>query len=420
MIRIPKTIKKIVLTALPLSFLLVSSNLPVVNAESSEVEVSFIADEGGMLVDTDGKTQKTIVKTVKDGTDVTEVFPNTKPDDNYKFDMWAYPEENKDSGKITSVVREYRATFFPDFNNNGKDDRTEEIVIKFETNTTTKIDDKKIKVGETIEIPKLLKENNVFLGWFYDSNFTKPVDVTEKMLESKTLYAKWSTTDDLTNSTSTVTIRDKEVSDQLEKHLFDKHLKLDKELDEKALKDEAEIKKVKEETTMTVVHKKMDNRNVGRNYLMKFYDTKENFLFSLVLPYGKTVRTVNETKDKISEYSVRQTTTIVLDEKEYINTGSDLDIYQVRNVQENSTEIAEVYPLVKPKAEPVGKVQQPSEVVEQKKKKKINFNLSSDTSFYLIGGGIMLLVVSLMYVWKFKIKKNKPSETEEIKEDDVE
>lgn len=408
---INKKLQKIILSAIPLSFFLASANLNVVNAEKTEkteVEVSFIADDGGSLIDTDGKSKKTIVKSVEDGTELYEILPVTNPDDNYKFNVWEFPEDSKDKDKINADLREYKATFYPDYNDNNKDDRMEDIVISFETNTTTKFDDKKIKVGETITVPKLLKENHVFLGWFSDPTFKNPVDVESKMLESMKLYAKWSTSDDLTSSDLTVTIRDKEISDQLENHLYDRHKKLDLELDEKALNDKDEIQKIKEETTMTVVHKKIDNRNVGRNYLMKFYDTQENFLFSIVLPYGKTVKTMNESKTKVNEYAVRQTTTITLDEKDFVNLGSELDKYEVRNVQSNATEIVEVYPVIKEKEQPIKEVSQPEEP-----KKEKETNLMGDIAFYLIGGGVVVIVVTLAYVWKFKLKKNIDKESNE-------
>ena len=409
-----KKLKKIILSAIPLSFFLASANLNVVNAEKTEktekakVEVSFIADDGGSLIDTDGNNKKTIVKSVEDGTELYEILPVTNPDDNYKFNVWEFPEDSKDKDKVNADLREYKATFYPDYNDNNKDDRMEDIVISFETNTTTKFDDKKIKVGETINVPKLLKENHVFLGWFSDSAFKNPVDVESKMLESMKLYAKWSTSDDLTSSDLTVTIRDKEISDQLENHLYDRHKKLDLELDEKALNDKDEIQKIKEETTMTVVHKKIDNRNVGRNYLMKFYDTQENFLFSIVLPYGKTVKTMNESKTKVNEYAIRQTTTITLDEKDFVNLGSELDKYEVRNVQSNATEIVEVYPVIKEKEQPIKEVSQPEEPIKEKEN-----SLMGDIAFYLIGGGVVVIIVTLAYVWKFKLNKNIDKESKE-------
>lgn len=399
--RATKRISTVIATTLTLFALSSTRDLSVVRAEKAEVEVSFIAEEGGMLIGKEGTKQKTMVKKVKDGTSVDEIFPEVAPDKDYKFDKWEHPEENNDSGKITSVVREYKATFFPDVNNNGKDDRNEEIEIRFDTHAMSKIDDKKIKVGEKIDIPRIKRENHIFLGWYYDKDYKEPVDFTEPFIESTTLHAKWSTTDDLTNTTSTVTIREKSMSDDIEKHLFERHRKLDDELDELAEKEKEEIQKAKETNTMTVVKYKMDNRSVGRNYLMKFYDTEENFLFSLVLPYGKTVRTVNDNKEVINEYAVRQTTTIDLEKTDFTSPANEIERYDVRNVQENSREVVEIYPVVKKQA--------PSHSLEEKtedEKEVRNNTKSKNMNFYLIVSGVVLLSVSVAYVYIFKFKKN--------------
>lgn len=402
--KVTKKISILIATTLTLFALSSTSDFSVVYAEKAEVEVSFIAEDGGMLVGKEGNKQKTVVKKVKDGTNVDEIFPEVAPDKHYKFDKWEYPEENKDSNKITSVVREYKAVFFPDINDNGKDDRTENIIIKFETNDTNKIDEKKIKVGEKIDTPKIKKENHIFLGWYYDKDFKEAVDFSQPFIESSTLYAKWSTTDDLTSTTSTVTIREKSMSDEIEKHLFERHKKLDEELDELAEKEKNEIQKAKENNTMTVVKYKMDNRNAGRNYLMKFYDTEENFLFSLVLPYGKTVRTVNDNKEVINEYAVRQTTTIDLEKTDFTSPANEIERYDVRNIQENSREVVEIYPVVKKQVNtiPDKKTENNNEMVKKKN--------SSDMKFYLILSGVVVLTLGVTYVYKFKIKNRTSKE----------
>lgn len=86
------------------------------------------------------------------------------------------------------------------------------------------------------------------------------------------------------------------------------------------------------------------NKNVGEKYMVKFLDEKGAFVSSLTLPYGRTIKLLDENENSHAEYAVRQDTTINLDTERYVNKGSTFLGLDTRIVQVNSTEITEIYP----------------------------------------------------------------------------
>ncbi|MGE1217697.1 InlB B-repeat-containing protein [Bacillus toyonensis] len=86
------------------------------------------------------------------------------------------------------------------------------------------------------------------------------------------------------------------------------------------------------------------NKNVGEKYMVKFLDEKGAFVSSLTLPYGRTIKILDENENSHEEYAVRQDTTINLDTERYVNKGSTFLGLDTRIVQVNSTEITEIYP----------------------------------------------------------------------------
>ncbi|MFE8095565.1 InlB B-repeat-containing protein [Bacillus toyonensis] len=86
------------------------------------------------------------------------------------------------------------------------------------------------------------------------------------------------------------------------------------------------------------------NKNIGEKYMVKFLDESGAFVSSLTLPYGRTIKLLDENEIPHEEYAVRQDTTINLNTERYINKGSTFLGLDTRTVQVNTTEITEIYP----------------------------------------------------------------------------
>ncbi|MGR5992970.1 hypothetical protein ACT7C9_00105 [Bacillus cereus] len=86
------------------------------------------------------------------------------------------------------------------------------------------------------------------------------------------------------------------------------------------------------------------NKNIGEKYMVKFLDESGAFVSSLTLPYGRTIKILDENENSHEEYAVRQDTTINLDTERYVNKGSTFLGLDTRTVQVNATEITEIYP----------------------------------------------------------------------------
>ncbi|MHA4120087.1 hypothetical protein ACX16J_32380, partial [Bacillus cereus] len=74
--------------------------------------------------------------------------------------------QNIEDMRVTDSQSEYYARFFSDFNNNGIDDKTEEITVNFVTSIEEQIEPVKLNVGQKIKIPKLSNKDKIFIGWY--------------------------------------------------------------------------------------------------------------------------------------------------------------------------------------------------------------------------------------------------------------
>lgn len=59
--------------------------------------------------------------------------------------------QNIEDIKVTDSKSEYYAKFFSDLNNNGIDDKTEEITVNFVTNIEEQIEPVKLNVGQKLK-----------------------------------------------------------------------------------------------------------------------------------------------------------------------------------------------------------------------------------------------------------------------------
>ncbi|MFS0891031.1 EGFR-like transmembrane domain-containing protein [Peribacillus frigoritolerans] len=89
-----------------------------------------------------------------------------------------------------------------------------------------------------------------------------------------------------------------------------------------------------------------NNKKLGQEHMVKFFEKDGGFLFSLILPYGKTIKLYDENDSPHEEYTIRQDTTITLNTGDYINEGSIFLDFDTREVRVNSTQITEIFPKV--------------------------------------------------------------------------
>lgn len=80
-------------------------------------------------------------------------------------------------------------------------------------------------------------------------------------------------------------------------------------------------------------------------YLINFVDTSNNFIYSLVAPYGQTIKVVTDNGNLYQEYGVRHNTTIVLDEKRLLSSENDLEKYHSEYREINDTVFIKIQPI---------------------------------------------------------------------------
>lgn len=385
----------------------------------------YVKDVGGNLLE-NHKRIKEVVKSATKDAKLKDVLPDVNPDNNYKFTGWfamvdkgdgkkvEEKLQNIEDVKITDSKGEYYAKFFSDFNNNGIDDKTEEITVNFVTNIEEQIEPVKLNVGQKIKAPKLSNKDKIFIGWYTNAELTNKFG-NDNLKDSITLYAKWENAEKVITESEKKSITDKDVSDQVEKILNERF---------KELKDGLTTAEKPNETTTEVPNKEatgatekpkdsnndnkgaatnnnqksdtnntkdntktnnsnanpptshpwggsiqndtklkgnvasnsnkitaytetkyvFKNKNIGEKYMVKFLDESGAFVSSLTLPYGRTIKILDENEKSHEEYAVRQDTTINLDTERYVNKGSTFLGLDTRTVQVNATEITEIYP----------------------------------------------------------------------------
>ena len=105
-----------------------------------------------------------------------------------------------------------------------------------------------------------------------------------------------------------------------------------------------EVTKVEQPSIYRETVNTYKNPNVGKKFSVKFFDENGSFLFSLTLPYGRTIQVYDQNKNKKDEYSVRQDSSITLNSTEYVNADSVLLNFESSQKRKNSVKITEVYP----------------------------------------------------------------------------
>ncbi|MBG9584583.1 hypothetical protein ABE42_36580 [Bacillus thuringiensis] len=398
---------------------------PVLTAKEEFSVKFYVKDVGGNLLE-NHKRIKEVVKSATKDAKLKDVLPDVNPDNNYKFTGWFVMVDKGDGKKVEEKLQniedikvtdskgEYYAEFFSDFNNNGIDDKTEEITVNFVTNIEEQIEPVKLNVGQKIKIPKLSNKDKIFIGWYTNAELTNKFG-NDNLKDSITLYAKWENAEKVINESEKKPITDKDVSDQVEKILNERFKELKEgqtntekpnesttEVTNKATTETTEKPKdnsndnkgaaatnnQKSDTNNTKDNTKTNNsnanpptsnpwggsvqndtklkenavsnsnkitaytetkyvfknKNIGEKYMVKFLDESGAFVSSLTLPYGRTIKLLDENEIPHEEYAVRQDTTINLNTEKYINKGSTFLGLDIRTIQVNATEITEIYP----------------------------------------------------------------------------
>ncbi|MGE7939927.1 InlB B-repeat-containing protein [Bacillus paramycoides] len=387
---------------------------PVLTNKEEFLVKFFVKDVGGNLLE-NHKRIKEVVKSATKDAKLKDVLPDVNPDNNYKFTGWfsmidkgdgkkvEEKLQNIEDIKITDSKGEYYAKFFSDFNNNGIDDKTEEITVNFVTNIEEQIEPVKLNVGQKIKAPKLSNKDKIFIGWYTNAELTNKFG-NDNLKDSITLYAKWENAEKVITESEKKPITDKDVSDQVEKILNERLKELEGQTNTEKSKDNNNENKgaatnnnQKSDTNNTKDNTKTNNsnttpptsnpwggsiqndtklkdylasnnpnnsnnlnsnkvsvytetkyvfknKNVGEKYMVKFLDENGAFVSSLTLPYGRTIKILDENEAPREEYAVRQDTTINLDTERYVNKGSTFLGLDTRSVQVNSAEITEIYP----------------------------------------------------------------------------
>lgn len=351
--------------------------------DEKDLTVKFLSTEGGQLLQNNAQT-KEIVKSVNKGTNLKEILPEVNPKKYYNFAGWfkAVTTNNKkevgekvnvEDMKITDSTGEYYAKFYPDFNENNIDDSTEEITVKFVTNSDQKFKDITTHVGKQIQLPALKKKESVFMGWYTDEEF-KNKFTNDILTDSQTLYAKWEKAEKVIEESQNKPITDKDISDQIERILKERlqgygttttpssnvnaarTTPSNNTASNPSNSNAGTIVETSPPTyegnTSTGTSFKetkyvFANDKIGEEFMVKFFDKDGSFLFSIILPYGKTVKVYDQNENERGEYSVRHDTSITLDTKDLVNENSILLGFDSREVRINSTQITEVFPEVK-------------------------------------------------------------------------
>ncbi|MDA2074315.1 InlB B-repeat-containing protein [Bacillus cereus] len=465
---------------------------PVLTTKEEFSVKFYVQDVGGSLLE-NHKQIKEVVKSATKDAKLKDVLPDVNPDKNYKFTGWfsmvdkgdgkkvEEKLENVEDIKITDSKGEYYAKFFSDFNNNGIDDKTEEITVNFVTNVEEQIEPVKINVGQKIKAPKLSNKDKIFIGWYTNSELTNKF-ANDNLKESITLYAKWENAEKVITESEKKPITDKDVSDQVEKILNErfKDLKENQTATEKPNETTNEVtnketnevtEKPKENnndnkgaatnnnqksetnstkdnvkpnssnatpstsspaggltqkdtklkdnvilngsntlngnkvSTYTETKYVFKNKNVGEKYMVKFLDESGAFVSSLTLPYGRTIKILDENENAHEEYAVRQDTTIHVDTEKYVNKGSTFLGLDTRTVQVNSTEITEIYPTTGKNNTSNSFLYKKDKEIEQKKDSGVQ-----NTIIILVTVAVICIVLGIFVFLKKRKKKEKNQE----------
>lgn len=396
--------------------------------EAQQGTLQFNVSGEGYLVKDNAKV-KDLAITFTRGEPLEKYLPEIAPDENMKLSGWFINEKKVDPKKYTleegtSVV----AKFYKDINNNEIDDSTESATVKFVTNSDIKIADLEMFVGNYVELPILKQDNKIFMGWFSDETLNNKFDNNKPITKDIILFAKWEEAEKLINDSQNQKITDPLISKQLEEILNNVN-KLNAIVKDKNETIRPNVPSANSESTTTTTQKPsasvsqntvtpqaetvpqvltpevpekekeikyvFSNPNVGKKHMLKFQDENEKVLFTMMTPYGQTVRIYNTDNQKIKEYGVRQNTTILLDSKvTYLTDSAKIDYY-TKNTKVNDRVLMDIIPIVKKDESKKSKDTYTQSELKKEKKSSVWIILGIGSTFIVLS-----IVCFVLYITK--------------------
>lgn len=261
----------------------------------------------------------------QDGIEVSKEYKEVENIDNVEAD------ESKD----------YVGILYPDFNENKKDDRKEKIDLSVDFGLDTDKHKEEIHIGQPVSLAEPYDKDNIFIDWYKDSEFNEKFENGETLTKDTSIHGKWETPEEIISKGGEELIYKERVSNRMESYLDNKNKDIKEEKKKISKEKEKELKKKESEGNgqQTEAQYTLKHFNQEQEYLIKFYDD-EDFLFSLPLPYGRTLELVDNNDNKIKEYGVRNKSTIDISNiiPEEIE-GKDFD---VKTVERNNATITQL------------------------------------------------------------------------------
>jgi len=321
--------------------------------ESHDFVLTFITDEHSRFYEKD-QPLNYVSQGYTAGTNLQNSLLTPSIDSDYKGFWTIEGHEITDETVIyEDTVLEFRT--YQDKNDNGIDDFSEEFELHFVTNTEEEIESRVVAWEDTIDLPALQtlkEENKVFYDWYADEQMTEVFTSETKITNDMTLFAKVEYIPDIINTTIEYPISRNDIAIEVQKVLNEQNKKVDEGFNQEIQeteKERAEVKAYNEENNIVNnnVEQVVQLHNLGQNklYLITFLDPLNNYLYSIVAPYGQTLKVVYEDGQLYKEYAIRQDTTIVLDQKVLLTESNELERYDFEYRQINESVFIKLQPV---------------------------------------------------------------------------
>lgn len=323
--------------------------------ESEDFVLTFMTDERSRFFENE-QPISSLSKPYKAGEPVTHYLPEPTIDEDFKGYWTLNHEAVTDETVITgNSVLEFQT--YQDKNDNGIDDFSEAFTVNFVTNTGEEIESQVIGWEGTIGLPQLQtlkEENKVFYDWYSDEQLTNVVTNESKVTSDMTLFAKTESIPEIINTTIEHPITRKDIAVEVQSVLHEQNHKVDEKFTAEILKEEKERKALKAHNKANnILSEKVEQvtqlHNLGQNklYLITFLDPLNQYLYSIVTPYGQIIKVVYEDGRLYKEYAVRQDSTLILNQETLLTESNDLDRYDFEYRQINDSVFIKVQPVGK-------------------------------------------------------------------------
>ena len=323
--------------------------------EKEDYILTFTADKEATLLTNDNEVVEYLKKPYKSKTKIAEYLPKVKINEDFKGDWIISGTEeiiDKKTEANNDLTLEYQT--YQDKNDNNIDDFTEEFTIDFVTNLDEEIESKTVEWEETINLPKLSDNKKLFYDWFIDKDLETKFTENIKVTDNLTLYAKLKDVSEVVNESVENPIYRNDVALQVEKILTKNNKKIDETYNQEIKEIEAEREermKYNEENNIIASEKQVQldlyNMDHDKTFLINFLNPTGNYRYSIVVPYGQTIKILTENGELYKEYGIRQNTSILLDDNELLSNGSELEKYHSEYREINNTVFIKIQPISK-------------------------------------------------------------------------